>query len=132
MILLIVLHIPAHYGSESFDQTLTTELRGAEFLALKVHPQQLYYLDVPYVWHYSPDLVVIPFTHLKYWSRDIHDTSELDGIEYIYNSKRNDNRMKYCYNFNPLQDYIYDVEDNYNLIYDNRNFKLYKYIQPSK
>lgn len=125
MILVMILHIPAHYGSESFDQILTTELEGSKFFALKVQPHELFcYNGVPLVWYFSPEIVTIPFKRFRLWSSN--EMEELGNVRYIIDSKRSYNLLMYYYDFYPVNNYVNNA--NYSLIYDNKLYKIYRNI----
>lgn len=124
LISLTILHIPAHYGSESYDLTRDTELKGTEFFSLKMEPDGTYfYFFWNYVAYHNNDLVKLKKAA---WGPSRNpNISVLDNVDYILNSKTYDNMMKYYQNYNP----IYDVYDKINLdnilVYNNGKFEIF-------
>ncbi len=124
LISLTVLHIPAQYGSESYDLTRDTELKGTEFFSLKMEPDGTYfYFFWNYVAYHDNDLVKLKKAA---WGPSHNpNISLLDNVDYILNSKTYDNMMKYYQNYNP----IYNVYDKINLdnilVYNNGNFEIF-------
>lgn len=124
LISLTILHIPAHYGSESYDLTRDTELKGTEFFSLRMAPDDIYfYFFWNYIAYHNNDLVKLK--KAAWGPSHYPNITIIDNVKYILNSKTYDNMMKYYQNYNP----IYDVYDkiNYNnvLIYDNGAFEIF-------
>lgn len=121
MTLLIIIHIPAHYGSESTDMTTTTELKGSEFFAVNAEKYPYVYNFGSFIRYYDPSFTPV---HIKgiIWSDKIQDTSFIynKNYRYIIDSKKTDNFLKYHIGFNPIQNL-----STRNLIYNNSQFFIY-------
>jgi hypothetical protein len=125
MVMVIVPHIPAHYGAECSDMVLTTELKGSEFFALRINPEDKYFYRFhPFVNYYNPDKVIVASRTFKSWVSP--DISILDTVTYIVDSKQSHNCMMYSFDFDPIQDWLDTNGDNLNSIYDNGCFKIYQ------
>lgn len=124
-ILLVVPHIPAHYGSEFNDMARTTELKGAEFFAMKIpgYEKSYSYRFSPYVLFYDPEKIEMPWTAFK--ADYLPNISRLDNITYIVNSEQNYNEMVYSYGFDPVQEWTQLNQNNLILLYDNGYFNIY-------
>ena len=132
MILLIVLHIPAHYGTECFGMARTTELEGAEFFAMKIsgHDEPYSYRFHPYVRYYDPEKVLMPWK--SFTGSHQPDISKMDPATYIANSNESHYFMLYCYGFDPVQVWIEQNKNNLTSFYDNGYFKGYMNTKESR
>ena len=123
--LLIIPHIPAHYGNESFDQTLTTELSGAKFFAENIPGStgSYSYFYSTYIQFYDPKKISMRWQSFSGMYKP--NISSIDSSAYIVNSRGSYNFMTYSYGFDPVQLWISANQDNINLFYDNGYFKNY-------
>lgn len=128
---LIVPHITAHYGTESFEMARTTELRGAEFFAKYINtdrnPYEPYsYYFSTYIQFYDPKKI---FMEWRSFTGDYPpNISKIDTATYIVNSRGSSNFMLYAIGFDPVQNWIQFNQGNINSFYDNGYFKIYKKI----
>lgn len=126
-LLFISLHIPAHYGTESFDQALTTELKGAEFFATNIlsSTERYSYYYSPYIRFYEPKKVHMIWK--SFTGIGEADISRLDSVKYIVDSEGTHNFMMYSQGYDPIQKWLkINGNDNLNVFYDNGHFKIYK------
>lgn len=127
-VLFLALHIPAHYGSESADQTLTTDLKGAEFFATNVPSY-----NATYSYYYSTYVVFndpkkIFMTWRSFTGMGKADISRLDTTKYIVRSDGTYNFMMYARGYDPVQEWLDNNKYNndLNMLYDNGHFEIYK------
>jgi hypothetical protein len=125
MVLLIVLHIPAHYGAECYQMARTTELKGAEFFAMKIssHDEPYSYRFHPYVRYYDPEKVLMPWK--SFTGAFQPDISTIGPATYIANSNESQDFMLYSLGFDPVQTWIEQNKNNLTSFYDNGYFKWY-------
>lgn len=123
-ILLLIPHIPAHYGSQSFELTRTTDLKGSEFFATNIVPNsQYFYFFWNYVAYYNNDLTLIRSASFSPWSYP--NVSILDKSRYIVKSRSINYMMRYYVNYDPMDD-LYDNIITYSMmIYDNGGYKIH-------
>lgn len=121
IILFFLLHIPAHYGSESLDMVTTTELNGADFFANYAIKKPYLYSFPGLIRYHNPDFTPIVAKKVYVWESNAEWS--LSETKYLLNSKREDNFLKYHIGFNPLQDSSLYV--NLGLIYNNNKFNIY-------
>lgn len=119
----IILHIPAHYGTESFFQTYTSELAGSKFLAYNAEYITLGIAD-SYILYYNPSLITIMPTVRPIWAGEFFK-DRLTRINPLIDSYKTSYMMKYYFGYDPLQSYI--DENNYilNLIYNNNGYRVH-------
>ncbi len=127
-ILLISLHIPAHYGSESADQTLTTDLKGAEFFAKNIpsyNASYSYYYST-YVMFNDPKKIFM--TWRSFTGMGKANISRLDTTKYIVSSDGTYNFMMYSRGYDPIREWLNNNKYNHdlNMLYDNGHFEIYK------
>lgn len=127
-ILFMSLHIPAHYGSESADQTLTTDLKGAEFFSANIPSN-----TASYSYYYSTYVVFndpkkIFMTWRSFTGMGKADISRLDTTKYIVSSDETYNFMMYSRGYDPIQEWLNANKYNHdlNMLYDNGHFEIYK------
>jgi len=121
-ILFVILHIPAHYGSESNDQTLTTELVGSKFMAIRMNIAYPYaYRFHTYIEFYSHDKINLPKE--TFWRLQPPNSSILDNVIYIIDSDQNHNYMIYAYGFDPITDIVKSI--NASVAYHNGYYTVY-------
>jgi len=122
MIIFSVFHIPAHYGSEFQDQTLTTELMGSKFLALKTNDKYpAVYRFVTYVFYYKP--IKITNRYYGFPIAKYPNISLLDDYIYLVESKQSASFLIYGFgkDFPSIwKNNIKNIE-----IYDNGFFNIY-------
>lgn len=125
-ILFVSLHIPAHYGSESYDQASTTELKGAEFFAINIpyNEDRYSYYYAAYIRFYEPKKIFMRWSSFTGVNKP--DISKLDKAKYIIDSDKSNNFMIYAHGFDPTQEWIRVNQYNLNMFYDNGHFKIYK------
>lgn len=140
MILVVILHIPSHYGDDINWQSSTIELKGSEFFALKypsdmvlargIRMNDAYYGGVnSYIRYSNPVMIQIPSRGFD-WSKmpkniDMSVMSVLRNTSYIMDNKRTKDFLTYYYGIDPIQDWIRLNEKNLILLYDNGYFKTY-------
>jgi hypothetical protein len=122
MVIVFCLHIPAHYGSESFEQTTTTELFGSKFFAEKCEIDNLG-IEWYYSAFYDPSIVKKP-TVYYIWMGEYYPGA-LQWINPLTYSDTIHNRMLYYLGIDPVKDYLDVKSSDYNLIYSNQAYKIY-------
>lgn len=135
MVLFIVLHIPAHYGSESYDMVYTSKLKGSEFLGTHISPdttQGKYYsghAGFCLVSYFNHNLVTTPRTNFANFKK--YDMSEifnrLSSVVFIIDDTQSDNYYRYYYNYNPATLYLENKTNQNDLhrLYANGNYNLF-------
>ena len=123
-VLLIALHIPAHYGTESFDMTYTTDLRGSKFLASKLGPDDsVNYYFAPFIRYYNFQFVNSRgFDDVGYYNPN---DKSLEGSTYIISSDQLNNYLIYVFGVNKIQNWLKDDKKSV-LLYDNGYYHIYK------
>ena len=123
-ILLIVLHIPAHYGTESFDMTYTTDLRGSKFLASKLGPDDsVNYYFAPFIRYYDLQFVNSRgFDDIGYFNPN---EKSLGNSTYIIYSDQLNNYLLYVFGVNKIQTWLKNDKLSV-LLYDNGYYHIYK------
>lgn len=123
-ILLIALHIPAHYGTESFDMTYTTDLRGSKFLASKLGPDDsVNYYFAPFIRYYNFQFVNSRgFDDVGYYNPS---DKSLEGSTYIISSDQLNNYLIYVFGVNKIQNWLKNDKKSV-LLYDNGYYRIYK------
>lgn len=126
-ILMTALHIPAHYGTYSYEQTLETELAGAKFLACQVKPETSYsYRFYPYVRYYDPsNLYVRCRVFVPQYEIYSRQKDDLKSVPYIADSLQSRNYMLYAFEYDPLKSWIGDNKETLEMVYDNGSFWTY-------
>ncbi|MEM3714946.1 MAG: hypothetical protein QXF82_08375 [Nitrososphaeria archaeon] len=125
ILILISLHVPAHYGSESFDMTRKMDLIGSRFFAFEAYPQQYYY-DFPfYIWYYEEEWSVIPReeSEIAYYKSPIEIITRSIRSKYIIDSEQFDNAARFFIGANPIR--IWIKQNRVNLAYNNAHFWIY-------
>jgi hypothetical protein len=135
IILLAVLHIPAHYGDESFVMTRTSELKGSEFFSsINVsNTYTCYHWSIQHVYFYNPALVLDSIaTEEKGWKIKCNfyypisdDISILANTSYIIDTIQTDNMMKYLINSNPISEWLTNNERDFSRIYTSKFYNIY-------
>ncbi|MDO8725004.1 MAG: hypothetical protein Q7J35_02925 [Candidatus Methanoperedens sp.] len=126
-ILLILPHIPAHYGTESSDLIRTTELNGAKFFAEKTifHIGESYFsMWDTFIDYYDPEKVKIYGRTLSIIEKP--DPTKIDNSTYIINSNGSYNFLFYTFGFDPLKEWIQFNQGKINQFYDNGFYQIFK------
>ena len=122
-ILLIILHLPAHYGTESMDMLYSSELAGNKFFVDKanfVYKDTIIYEPSPVLkfFHNGIDIHLYPYEMM---AKPEFNLLKLNDIKYVIFTKQFNNFMIYNYGVN-----LYDIDLGYsNLIYTNGNYNIY-------
>ncbi len=138
MVLLTSIHIPAHYGSEGFMATRTSELRGAEFLASKV---DLLSLNTPplgvqkgvyiypsvggrYVSFYNQSAITVKSRDMEF----VETPNYINKLRYIVWGIHSSNLLIYYSGEDSIQQWIDLNENNVNItkIYNNGGLNIYE------
>ncbi len=126
-ILLIIFHMPAHYGTESFDSIRTTELHGAEFFATNAvfdNTQTYFSMWDTFIDYYNPERIKVFWRTMPV--ADKPDPSIIDDSTYIINSDGSHYFLFYSFGFDPLKEWIQLNQGNLSLFYDNGHYQIYK------
>jgi hypothetical protein len=138
MILLLIFHIPAHYGDAISWQTSTVDLKGSEFFG-KVYPTErvlsrgqfllndAYYGGTrPLIWYDNPEMVKIPSENIGSFETNINQTvsSMLNNASFVIDNGRGNAMTIYYYGFDPIDEWKKNI--NYMLIYQNENYQIMK------
>lgn len=126
-ILLIIFHMPAHYGTESFDMVQTTELSGAKFFAANaVFDNRETYFSMwdTFINYYDPETIKV------FWKTmpvaDKPNQSRIDYTTYIINSDGSHNFLFYSFGSDPVKEWIQSNQGNLNVFYDNGYYQIYR------
>ena len=129
-VLFSLLHLPVHYGTHSFEQTIDQELAGAKFLALDVKPRNPYsYRFYPYVRYYDPSNLFVP---CKTFIIQYKNETDLKNVQYISDSFQSNNYFSYVFDEDPVKKWINQNPKDLILIYDNGKFSTFNNIIYSK
>jgi hypothetical protein len=122
MVILLVLHVPAHYGTEFFDQVRTSELTGAEFLSQNMPNKNiLYSYSFPtLVEYYDPKKILIGYRAFN--ASYAPDVSILGSVAFIIDSIETEYFHTYSYGYDPQKEWIKKNEEVLNKIYQNGYF----------
>ena len=126
-ILLILFHMPAHYGTESFDSIRTTELSGTKFFATNaVFDNRETYFSMwdTFIDYYNPEIIKV-----LYWTMpvaDKPDSSMIGNATYIINSNGSHNFIYYSFGLDPLEEWIQVNNHTLNGLYDNGYYQIYR------
>jgi hypothetical protein len=126
-ILLILFHMPAHYGTESFDSVRTTELSGAKFFATNaVFDNRETYFSMwdTFIDYYNPERIKVFWRTMPV--ADKPNQSSIDYSTYIINSDGSHNFLFYSFGFDPLKQWIQLNQGNLNVFYDNGYYHIYR------
>jgi hypothetical protein len=133
MIILIGIHIPAHYGSESFLTVHTSELKGSEFIVSRINLSSLntgvntVYIYPSggdrYISYYDPLLVTVR-------SRDtdfLELPNALDRVRYIIWGIHSSNLDMYYFGMDHIEKLLDSNKRNMDVtqIYDNGGLKVF-------
>lgn len=126
IIMFAFLHIPAHYGTESFEMVSTKELTGASFLALRINDtkEPYFYLYSLYINYFSPSTIYWP--QERFLPINKPNTTLLDKSTYIINSNQVYNQHMYDYGDSLMNKWIYKNDYKLDYLYDNGGFKILK------
>lgn len=120
LLLCLVVNIPAHYGSESFDLVYTTDLNGSHFISLNVPKNApVLYAHWQYLDFYDQGSgrllrVISPW--------ESPDQTQRISAAFIVDSQQSGNMYRYYFGFDPLQGYANVVGNS--LVFNNGEFQL--------
>lgn len=123
MIITVALHIPAHYGDESFLNAYTTELSSSSFFAKYVENNHQYsYFSIfhNYVWWYGNFIDTIGNFYDVMNNRNIFNKTD-----YIFETAQQKNTYVYYLNDYPTYDWLQRNLDMVEPIYSNGDAKIY-------
>lgn len=123
-IILLTLHIPAHYGSESFDMVRTVDLKGSEFVAsniIKNDSVNFYY--APLIRYYNNKFINSKGFDEGYY---IPNEESLRDSTYIIDSEQNSNYLLYVFGEDKIREWL--KTSGSSLLYDNGYYRAYKNI----
>ncbi|KPQ41248.1 MAG: hypothetical protein MPEBLZ_04209 [Candidatus Methanoperedens nitroreducens] len=126
-ILLVLFHMPAHYGTESFDSIRTTELSGTKFFATNAvfaGTETYFSMWDTFIDYYNPEMIKV-----LYWTMpvaDKPDPSIIGNATYIINSIGSHNFIYYSFGSDPLEEWIQVNRQTLNGLYDNGYYQIYR------
>lgn len=126
-VLLILLHMPAHFGTESFDMIRTTELKGAQFFATEIlfDDKETYFsMWNTFINYYDPENIKIFQQAISVIGKP--DTSTIADSTYIITSNGSHNFIFYSFGFDPLKEWIQMSQGKLSVFYDNGHYQIYK------
>lgn len=125
-VVLIAFHLPAHYGTESYDMVYTTELKGSEFISKINNYDTINYYYGSLIKYYSPEFAHSNRKGVGY-DQGIYnpDDKSLDQSTYIIDSKQMSNYLLYIYGVDKIPVYL-QKGDKLGLLYDNGYYSVYK------
>lgn len=125
-ILFLVFHIPAHYGTESYDMVYTTELKGSKFMASNMNPYgSINYYNSRLVIYYNPGLITdIRGSGYKEGYYNPDDES-LESSYYILHSRQISNYLVYFFGVDKIQNWL-NKDNRLNLLYNNGYYSVYQ------
>jgi len=132
MCLFVVLSLFANYTTlAGFGQVTTSGLKGAQFFALEVIPQQRYFahFSAKQALYYNPDLIRIPMTVSKSFIGELEDgdVSPLDEYRYVVFSKVTSDQVRFEWGEDPYLAWPQtEAGQGSDLIYDNGDFQIYE------
>ena len=132
MCLLIALFpLANHTGDASWGQVLSSEMKGAEYIALKTDNQtenSYFYYYYGFMSYYNPGIRVKTIS-LLFGARlpqDV-DPSILDEYDFVVMSKQGTNSLLYSWGQDPYLAWLQtDTGQKADLIYNNRYFLVYR------
>lgn len=122
LLFVFLLHIPAHYGTESFYQMLTSELAGAKFVAYNVDNPILGH-ETPSILFFNPKLITRPKIYPLWAGKFSPD--KLDRLNPLIYSNKLHNIYIYYLNDDLLIEYINNKNCELIHIYNNTEFRIY-------
>ena len=131
MILLIFLHVPATYSTESIEQTTDSELEGARFFAAHGLTERWFYYggSARNLFFFKPELrtnrTYIEGPASSSRTGEI-EPSYFNAVEYVLDSAQGRNFFIYTYGHDPLD--AWKARSIVNLTYDNGDFRTYQKV----
>lgn len=132
MCLCITFCLPANYGGDAaFGQVLTSELKGAQFMALKVKPEHPFYCGYNpcLFYYYDTNLMVVSVSSPEYlarWPGEV-DLSVLDKLPYVIISKQGTAYLLFSWGEDPYATWPQtEAGRKANLIYNNGYYQIYQ------
>lgn len=126
-ILLVLFHMPAHYGTESFDSIRTTELSGTKFFttnAVFADRETYFSMWDTFIDYYNPEMIKV-----LYWTIPVSDKPEpsmIGNATYVINSIGSHNFIYYSFGSDPLEEWIQVNKQTLNGLYDNGYYQIYR------
>jgi hypothetical protein len=131
MILLIFLHVPATYSTESIEQTTDSELEGARFFATHGLTERWFYYggSTRNLFFFKPELRINQ-TYIENPTSTSRtgeiEPSYLNAVEYVLDSAQVRNFFIYTYGHDPFD--AWKAQSIVNLTYDNGDFRTYQKV----
>jgi hypothetical protein len=132
MVVLPVMFLLANYaGDASFGQILTTELKGEQFMALTIKPEQPFFvngrLSGTLAGFYDPDIMQVGFEAPEWDSQISSNLSELNSFPYVIIGKQGTDMLLMAQKEDPYANW-YETGGGMKseLIYNNGYFQIYK------
>ncbi|NHI95051.1 MAG: hypothetical protein EAX96_21350 [Candidatus Lokiarchaeota archaeon] len=124
ILILAFMHIPSHYGTESYEMVRTTELIGSKFFAIETlnSEDSFSYHFRSFIYYYDPKKILVPW--YSFTGAFKPDINLLNFADYIIESKQSNDFMIYCFGYNPVNKWL-NLE-NPSLIYNNKYYNIYK------
>lgn len=123
-ILFVTLHIPAHYGTESYDMVQTPDLLGSEFIAPRIGPyDSINYYFTPLIRYYNSQFVNGAGFKFGYYNPD---NSSLDNSTYIISSRQLNSYLLYVFGTDSIQNWLQTRDDRVMLLYENGYYSIYR------
>jgi hypothetical protein len=132
MCLFVVLSLFANYTTlAGFGQVTTSGLKGAQFFALEVEPQERYFahFNAKLTLYYDPTLIGVPITPSKDFITKLEDgdVSPLDDYRYVVFSKMASDEVRFEWGEDPYLAWPQtEGGRRADLIYDNGDFQIYE------
>lgn len=125
-IIFIIVSIPAHYGTESYDAVYTTDLQGSKFMASNMNPySSINYYNSRLIIYYKPQLITdINGTGYKqgYYNPD---EASLNASEYILHSRQISNYLIYTFGVDTIENWL-KKDNKSDLVYNNGYYTVYR------
>jgi len=123
---LLILHIPAHYGGDSYKIVTDSQLKGSEFYALDV-PSDSSYFAVFYqklIYAVDPLNVKAP-TRPPLWTGNVAASvaSALKQSRYVIDTDLDRNALIYYSGQDPMENV--DIDNFMNRIYDSGSYRIH-------
>lgn len=132
MCLLVALFLMANYSAlAGFGQVTTSGLKGAQFFALEVKPQELYFghFNAKQTLYYDPNLIKVGILVSKDFIRELEkgDVSHLDEYRYVVFSKLMSDQVRFEWGEDPYLAWPQtEGGQRADLIYNNGYFQIYE------
>lgn len=132
LIAILLLHIPAHYGSETHNIVTNMDLSGSAFYARYANQTPEFLLKAPSVklmWYQNPNLTRTRFVLTVFTNPTLLENATLlnetiQKSEYIVLSESGSSYLVYYFGVDALQDF--DFDKNHNRVYDSSYYNIYE------